>query len=459
MIDLLHLPTHLALVARRLNAVGPDASADTFLYTSYLAEAAIKTVACVLHGALRDAAPDDAYRMGYYLIQADGLGNWDTAIRQCTTHPMSAFIAREFQPLVSWATRKRNRSEDAWFREPKDAVEKILHELGDDEDYTKKTSSIRDLITALVRIRNKTKAHGAVGQDFFSMANRLYIIAVKGLIDSCPALQWNWLYLHFQDMAGEVRGMRLEGLAPAPVAISDTTSFAAKFSGIYVIPDSALRGYYCSELLRSNVECTSFMFPNGGVTPQGQAEFIDYAQGKVARETVTAFVTPPTPLPPSETEGAKLLDIQSNVFGNLPLVPKGYVQRKRLQQKLEERLLDRNHPIITLHGRGGVGKTTLALYVAHKLASAQMPHFDQIVWFSARDIDLRHTGPSRVRAAVLDLKAVSKAYGELFDRDTSVDAFAKVLQTSMVSSEKGTLFIFDNFETMTDVRGIHEFQD
>src|ERR1019366_2158384 len=33
----------------------------------------------------------------------------------------------------------------------------------------------RTAVTAMVQIRNKTKAHGAVGEDFFAAANNFYI--------------------------------------------------------------------------------------------------------------------------------------------------------------------------------------------------------------------------------------------------------------------------------------------
>ena len=75
------LPTPVAKVAARLNVVGPEASADTFLVSSYLAEAAIKSIAIALYAGLFDKAPDYAYRIGYDLVRADGLGSWEQAIR------------------------------------------------------------------------------------------------------------------------------------------------------------------------------------------------------------------------------------------------------------------------------------------------------------------------------------------------------------------------------------------
>jgi len=450
-------PTHIAFVVRRLKIAGLDASADTFLHASYLAEIIIKTITTTLYTALKEGSPDDAYRMAHELIKADGLGVWDTAIRQCTNIPLSGYLPREFQSLIVWATKKRNKPEDEWFRKAKDAVIEIFKALDSDDESIEKISTARDLITALVRIRNKTKAHGAVGLDFFSKANTPYLESIQLLGEHCPALQWKWFYVDFLANK-EPRIVKLFGADPSLLKGDDI--FRSKITGIYIIPENSSKEFLVTDLLRTNKECTDFFFPNGGINSEGQAEYLDYATGKITKIDMRIFSVPPPPLPPSETQGLDLLDIQSNVFGNLPLVPKGYVERKTLQQQLEERLLDRNHAIITLHGRGGAGKTSLALFVAHKLAAENIPHFDQIIWFSARDVDLRANGPSPVHPAVLDLAAVSKAYGKLLEEDLPLEGFSKILQgEDLGKSQRGTLFVFDNFETMSDVRQIHEFLD
>ena len=167
-------------------------------------------------------------------------------------------------------------------------------------------------------------------------------------------------------------------------------------------------------------------------------------------------------MPASETEGLSAFDIQSNTYGNLPELPVGYVKRNVLETDLTARLLDKNHTIITLHGGGGMGKTSLALAVAHSLAGIPDPPFDHVVWFSARDIDLRPTGPSEVRPAVVDLQSVSKSFGRLFSDwggGETAEALANALQSPSDVSSKGILFVFDNFETMADVSGLLKFLD
>ena len=116
------LPTHLALVGRRLNLSNTDDLANTFLETSYLAEVTIKTLAVVLQAGLRSSAPDVAYRQAYGLVRADGLGAWESAIREATTQPVAGYLGPEFHQLLAWATRRRTKLEDDWFKTAFDAA-------------------------------------------------------------------------------------------------------------------------------------------------------------------------------------------------------------------------------------------------------------------------------------------------------------------------------------------------
>ena len=456
-----NLPTHIAQVCRRVNFVNPDDLASHFLETSYLAEACTKTIACALVAGLTRPARDIAYRHSYGLVRADGLGIWESSIREISTPPTATYLPPDFQSLLNWISRKRTKSEDEDFRRHIAGLRSILELLGHNLSEPARAPTIRDMLATLVQIRNKTKAHGAVGEDFYAVANEPYLKAVAMLLETCPAFSWQWIHLS-QRQTGKIRAISLKSLEPRHLRDHESHGLSADRPGIYFYPEQIGSAYYCGSLLRSNRECTSFSFPNGNNGNSADAEFIDYATGTTERKEILDLQTPPAPRPPSETEGLSEFDIQSNVFGNLPQLPESYIRRDRLESELFARLKDRNHPIITLHGGGGMGKTSLALFVAHQLANMPEPIFEHIIWFSARDIDLRPTGPSEVRPSVIDLQSVSQRYGQLFSlpsqsRDSAT--LAKALEQPNASTAKGTLFIFDNFETLADIRGLHRFLD
>lgn len=460
-IETAHLPTHIALVARRLNVCSPDDLAACFLEISYLVEVTIKTLAVALHAGLVRPARDIAYRHAYAVIRGDGLGTWDQVIREAATQPTAAYLPPEYFPLLAWISKKRTKPEDEWFRTIATNAQRILVLLGVEESETPKASTLKDLISNLVKIRNKTKAHGAVGDDFYTAANPLYFQIIAEFLSSCPIFAWKWMHLSLRE-SGKLRGVALSGTDPKHMRDAELAAHTVATGGVYFIPSQTNRVFYCGNLIKSNRECTLFALPNGGFSPGGTAEFIDYSSGRTTSEPASAFLAPPVPLPPSETEGLSSFDIQSNTFGNLPALPIGYVKRGILESELTERLLDKNHPIITLHGGGGMGKTSLALAVAHHLAGEEDPPFEHVVWFSARDVDLRPQGPSEVRPSVVDLQSVSKRFGQLFSDwggGEDAEALALALRSPSDVSSKGILFIFDNFETFSDARGLHKFLD
>ena len=70
--------------------------------------------------------------------------------------------------------------------------------------------------------------------------------------------------------------------------------------------------------------------------------------------------------------------------------------------------MDDRRAVVTLLGRGGIGKTSLALSVLPRLYEEEI--FDAIVWFSSRDIDLQSSGAKLVTAEVVTKKDISANY-------------------------------------------------
>jgi hypothetical protein len=87
------------------------------------------------------------------------------------------------------ATKRRSKPDDEWYRKAKTTTNAVLRELGQTDEGNTRQQTVRELLSALVQIRNKTKAHGAVGPDFFSQANEHYVTAIRELIENCPAFQ------------------------------------------------------------------------------------------------------------------------------------------------------------------------------------------------------------------------------------------------------------------------------
>jgi hypothetical protein len=64
-----------------------------------------------------------------------------------------------------------------------------------------------------------------------------------------------------------------------------------------------------------------------------------------------------------------------------------------------------------------------------------------------------------VRTALSDLRAISRAFGALFDTGKTEEDLAKSLSAPLPGLPRGVLFVFDNFETVDSARHVHEFLD
>ena len=109
--------------------------------------------------------------------------------------------------------------------------------------------------------------------------------------------------------------------------------------------------------------------------------------------------------------------------------------------------------MVTLQGRGGIGKTSLALRVIDEACSEEM--FDLILWFSARDIDLHDTGAVLVQPDVVTLDDLAANASQLLaDVGTSVGAKPSASDwLAQILADEGSgsiLWVLDNFETLNN---------
>jgi hypothetical protein len=227
--------------------------------------------------------------------------------------------------------------------------------------------------------------------------------------------------------------------------------------GVYVYVGSPCR----IDLLESDADATDYFFPNGAFTDT-KYELISYLTDSIRSADSARYLIPTTALPKSETHGLGQFAIQGSVFGNIPPTPIGYINRAVLQRDLREALLDDRHPVVTLVGRGGIGKTALALAVLHEILGLE--RFGAAIWLSARDVDLLPEGPKIVSADVLSLKDMAKEFVRLMGpqgaKEKGFDAVA-YLGNSLAKSpiESPLLFAFDNFETVRGPGELYAFLD
>ncbi|MER9070063.1 NB-ARC domain-containing protein [Mesorhizobium sp. M0902] len=140
--------------------------------------------------------------------------------------------------------------------------------------------------------------------------------------------------------------------------------------------------------------------------------------------------------------------ITGEVLNNLP-VPDyddtGFQPRKALEKELKKKILGR-HPVVTVLGDGGDGKTALTLQTLYGLLQTNDHDFDAFVWVSAKANRLTTNEIERIEGAITSSLGLFEEVAEQFEagEDSPIDRVTRLLAQNKV------LLVIDNLETVLD---------
>jgi LuxR family glucitol operon transcriptional activator len=145
---------------------------------------------------------------------------------------------------------------------------------------------------------------------------------------------------------------------------------------------------------------------------------------------------------------------QPAVQHNLPMPEfddTGFLGRVNDRREVKKLLLG-PHPVISIVGEGGVGKTALTLRCLYDLLdSPEGLPFDWIVWFSLKTKVLTAAGAREIQAAIVSNVGLVRAVaGELGTLTQDVADFGTVIdEIRLYLAEFRILLLIDNLETIT----------
>lgn len=418
----------------------------------YVGEAILKLLVIELAAGVLESRDQHRYGVEYRLIRADSIGVWADALDELVAGPTSQHLteaSRESQRALSMAI---GPTAEAWQRE---AVMRLAEaccaiDSGQASNPQQK-QSMRQWARQFVWLRNRTRGHGSPRPATLSTVCPALQASLESIVRGAPAFERNWAHLK-RNLSGKYRVSAFGGTR-APFEHLTRDPQHAYRDGVYI----ELDGLRPASLLITDPDLSDFFLPNGNYR-SGRFETHSYITDETRTEDASSWLLPVESQPPSETKAGPSLDLVGEVFTNMPPQREGYVKRPALESELRAVLEDDRNPVVTLKGRGGIGKTSLALEVLHQLTEHQ--EFFAIVWFSARDIDLLPEGPKVVRADVLTMEDVARDFAALFRPEGSLKAREAMAYMTDCLSGQGSdgpfLFVFDNFETLREQMDLYE---
>ena len=383
------------------------------------------------------------YSMEHRLVRADSLGVWVGTLNDILVGPPSQYIRSNSRHIVRQLTEGVSAGD--WRHTAVVAIKSAAGQMGCDVDIGPRVS-LRQFFEIGVQLRNRGRAHGAPTTEQLTRTCSPLANAIDIVVEELLLFQLPWAYLH-QNLSGKYRVSRLVGDDSAfdSLRSGNAERYA---SGVYFHLDVPIR----LNLVYSDPDLRDLALPNGNYHG-ASFETLSYITNDDSRQDGTGWSHPPGQLPPSDTEGLASLDLLGDIFSNLPPLARGYVRRRALEQGLKNELMasDR-HPIVSLTGPGGIGKTTIAIAAIRDVAEQGGLPYDVVLWISARDIDLLDHGARPVQPKVMSEHDISSAAVELLepeDRFSEVFNATKFLENCLTHGAAGdTLFVLDNFETM-----------
>lgn len=418
---------------------------DLLLYGEYLT----KLITLAMVSNINEDGNRTKYRHEYNLIRGNAIGEFARTLDEICAGPSADILISNIRDFELKELTQRASGQD-WQYQTQKYLIKCLEIFEISHNSLQLKSPLRSWFNYFVLLRNKTKGHGATRTEPCALANPLLEKSIKIIIENFSSFKRPWVHLH-QNYSGKYNVSYL----------NERTSdfdFLQKESqhhlpnGVYIFLGKPRK----VNLMYTNVELTDFFLPNGNFTGDS-AESISYITDERSKISATDYLIPATDLPQSLTEGKNQLDIKGNCFTNLPTAPDEYVERTRLEEELIKVLKDTERfPIVTLIGRGGIGKTSLALNIVEKILSSEV--YDLILWFSARDIDLLVDGPKPVQTKFLKISDVAEEYCNLVVPELKVKNKEEYFSKQLTKNDLGrTLYIFDNFETVTNPIEVYEW--
>lgn len=395
------------------------------------------------------------YSLEYDLVRADSTGSWVRCLNTALTGQPARLFREGTQELVKDLTERVSGSD--WRREAVMSLNEAVKIVGAPGADIGHKIALRQLFEIGVRLRNRSRGHGAPTIVQCGAACSYIAEACDAVIENLKLFNVPWAYLH-RNWSKKYRVTSILN-DTGPFNYLKSVRSVAIPNGVYLYSDQPIP----IALVFTDRDVSDISLPNGTYKNK-HFECLSYITNETIREDGSKWSDPPGSLPPSETEGSGVLDPVGNAFTNIPTMSSGYIRREEYEDRIRQELLtSERHPIVSLTGPGGIGKTTIAIAAIDQILKDDASPYHVILWISARDVDLLDWGPKPVSPKAVTQRDIAQVAVNLLEpTGASEQGFdsRKYFQQCLTDGAAGcTLFVFDNFETMEHPSDVYRWID
>ena len=414
-----------------------------------------KLVASGVVACIGDDTDRQRYSLEYDLVRADSLGTWMQTLQSALAGQPARFLREGAQEIVRDLTQRAGTGD--WRRDAVTAIHQASLEVGAPPTAIGTKSPLHLFFHIGVTLRNRSRGHGAATAEQCRAACPHLSTALDLLAQNLVLFGFPWVYLH-RNLSGKYRVSPLLN-DPAPFHYLKQATRINVPDGVYFYLSQPVNNPF----VFSNANVTDISVANGAYKKE-RFETLSYITNDTLRRNGAAWTDPPGRLPPSETEGHGQLEVVADTFTNIPTMASSHVPRPDLEDVVRHELLTtERHPIVTLTGPGGIGKTMIAIAAVHQVMQGTTSPYDVILWISARDVDLLGSGPKPVSPKAVTQRDIASVAAALLEPhglgDKGFDTKAHFQECLTNGAAGRTLFVFDNFETVERPGDVYKWVD
>ena len=346
-------------VDRRVLLDREDSDSAYFQALTLKLEYQTKLVTAGVLACVGDDADRHRYSQEHTLVRADSVGDWVHALNNVLGGPAAQFFLPGSRDVVKDLTERVGPAD--WRHSAVTALANAAGEVGSDTQLGTRLA-LRQFFDIGVQLRNRTRGHGATTTEQQSRACPYLETAVAALAENLQLFELPWVYLH-QNLSGKYRVSPLSGDTSCFDYLKRTNTEQLR-DGVYVYLETPVR----VSLVFGGPDLHDIALPNGN-HKNGTFELLSYISNDLSREDGSNWSSPVGQLPPSDTEGDAALEPFGQTHANVPPILDDYVPRPDLVDAVVRELLQTDrHPILSLTGPGGIGKTAVTIAALHAIS-------------------------------------------------------------------------------------------